>query len=186
MGSQSSMYRLDPKLAERRARLLDAPSSRSTKRRLAIVEDLIAGRSPAHHLELRTPCAEDWNTMAGGDDLRRCLRCDRDVHDLDRMAPRDVAELLLDGAPACVRFRRPDDRVVDARCPRPPVPWERVAVITATLAITGVAGAWLAHDEPRVVIEGSAPAVPTTGDRFLGASVSVMGTIRTLGPEGTR
>lgn len=87
-------YRLDPELVERRARLLDAPPTLATKRRLAIVDDLIAGRSPARHVELRTPCAEDWDAMAGGDQLRRRLRCDRDVHDLDRMAPRDITELF--------------------------------------------------------------------------------------------
>jgi hypothetical protein len=46
VASQFSMYRLDPELVERRARLLDAPPTRTTKRRLAIVDDLIAGRSP--------------------------------------------------------------------------------------------------------------------------------------------
>lgn len=173
-------YRLDPELVERRARLLDAPPTLATKRRLAIVDDLIAGRSPARHVELRTPCAEDWDAMAGGDELRRCLRCDRDVHDLDRMAPRDVAELLLDGSGGCVRFRRPDDRVVGARCPRPTLPWERVGIVTAALAITAAVGTWLAHDEPRVVIEGSAPAAPTAHERFLGPAVSVMGTIRPI------
>ena len=179
--SQSSMtYRLDAALLDRRARLLDAPSTPSTRRRLAIVEDLIAGRSPASHVELRTPCREDWGAMAGGDETRRCVRCDHDVHDLDLMAPRDVAELLLDRSDGCVRFRRPDDRVVDARCPRPPLPWERVGIVTAALAITGAVGMWLAHDEPRVVIEGSAPTAPPGRDRFLGPAVSVMGTMRSI------
>lgn len=173
-------YRLDAELFERRVRLLDAPPTPSTRRRLAIVEDLIAGRSPASHVELRTPCGEDWDAMAGGDEIRRCVRCDRDVHDLDLMAPRNVAELLLDGSDGCVRFRRPDDRVVDARCPRSPLPWERVGIVTTALAITGAVGMWLAHDEPRVVIEGSAPAAPTAHERFLGPAVSLMGTMRSI------
>jgi hypothetical protein len=96
------------------------------------------------------------------------------------MTPRDVAELLLDGSDGCVRFRRPDDRVVGARCPRPTLPWERVGIVTAALAIAGAVGTWLAHDEPRVVIERSEPAAPTALDRFLGPAVSVMGTMRPI------
>ena len=64
--SQASMaYRLDPELVERCARLLDAPPTLATKRRLAIVDDLIAGRSPARHVELRTPCSEEPGRHGG-------------------------------------------------------------------------------------------------------------------------
>jgi hypothetical protein len=67
-------------------------------------------------LNVVSPCREDWNGMIGGDDIRFCGRCRKNVYNLSEMSETQVRE-LVQGA-ACVRFyARADGTVVTSKCP---------------------------------------------------------------------
>ncbi len=61
------------------------------------------------------PCDVPWSAMHGGDHVRHCDRCDREVHHLSTLT-RDEAEALLQrhrGEQLCVKFlRRPDGSIL--------------------------------------------------------------------------
>lgn len=69
-------------------------------------------------LTIPTPCKARWEDMRGDDTVRRCARCDREVHDLTRMTKDEIALLFSSAAktPGARMRRRPDGRVVGGEC----------------------------------------------------------------------
>ena len=81
-------------------------------------------------VDLPKPCAANWETMAGGEQVRHCALCDKDVHLLSAAR---VAALLERGA--CVRFEVASDGAVIHRGWKP----GRAARVVATAALTALA-----------------------------------------------
>jgi hypothetical protein len=109
-------------------------------RQLAVIDDQLRAASAqwTSSIELETSCRARWEEMPGGDAVRRCARCDRDVHDLAQMTHGEIAALFAreDDTP-CVRLRRrPDGRVVPGTCPPErgtprAMPWVAAGAIVA-------------------------------------------------------
>jgi hypothetical protein len=100
---------------------------------------LVPGGATVSHLSLNvlsvpSPCAVPWKSMAGGDRVRFCGECRKDVYNLSAMTAAEAEGLLRNAAAApCVRFyRRLDGTVVTTdRCGnRAARTWRR---FTATL-----------------------------------------------------
>ena len=71
------------------------------------------------HVRVAAPCAVSWETMAGGDRVRSCERCQHKVYNLSEMSAVDAAALLKNSeGKLCVRFyRRSDGTVMTRDCP---------------------------------------------------------------------
>jgi hypothetical protein len=70
------------------------------------------------NIRVATPCHVDWNSMTGGDRVRNCDSCKKDVFNLSLMS-RDEAETLLREKTGgmCVRyFQRHDGTIMLADC----------------------------------------------------------------------
>ena len=70
------------------------------------------GQGSNQHLEapeIKTPCSENWENMAGDDKRRFCDNCQKDVHNLSAM-PQKQAQKLLETAKTelCVRYSLDD------------------------------------------------------------------------------
>lgn len=50
-------------------------------------------------------CAESWDDMPGDDRVRRCARCDADVHNLSALSFGEALAVVLRRGPTCVRFK---------------------------------------------------------------------------------
>jgi len=84
-------------------------------------------------LNVPSPCAVPWKSMAGNDRVRFCGQCRKDVYNLSAMTSAEADGLLRNTAAPCVRFyRRRDGTVVTTdRCDsRTARTWRR---FTATL-----------------------------------------------------
>jgi len=67
-------------------------------------------------LQVLAPCTEDWNAMAGGEDVRFCGKCRQNVYNLSAMTEAQAQELVQ--GPVCVRFfHRGDGTVITRKCP---------------------------------------------------------------------
>ncbi len=139
----------DALIARRRAlarELAEAERSAARRQRVAreleAVDEELRGRGAPliDTITTSTPCRARWEDMRGDDVVRRCPRCDREVHDLTRMT-RDETEALFTRAAATpyVRLRRrPDGRIVTADCPAdPPSAAARAARVVAAGVLFG-------------------------------------------------
>jgi hypothetical protein len=59
-------------------------------------------------IPLEDPCHTPWETMVGGDKVRRCPSCERDVYSLSDMTELEAELRLLNAADAvpCIRYAR--------------------------------------------------------------------------------
>lgn len=77
--------------------------------------------NPLKHVQIAAPCQASWDEMYafGGERVRHCSQCQRNVYNLSAM-PREEAETLLlktEGR-LCVRFyRRADGTILTQNCP---------------------------------------------------------------------
>lgn len=77
--------------------------------------------NPLKHVQIAAPCQANWDEMYafGGERVRHCSQCQRNVYNLSAM-PREEAETLLlktEGR-LCVRFyRRADGTILTQNCP---------------------------------------------------------------------
>lgn len=99
-----------------------------------------------------TRCRSRWEDMPGSDAVRRCGRCERDVHDLAHMTRDELATLFAraDETPGVRLSRRPDGRVVMAECPperRAGAPTRAAGWAAGTILAVGV-GSFLAASAP--------------------------------------
>src|SRR5690349_1557796 len=76
----------------------------------------MTSKRTALRLTVVDPCREDWDGMIGGDDIRLCGRCRKNVYNLSEMTEAQVRDLAQ--GPACVRFWAcADGCVATSRCP---------------------------------------------------------------------
>lgn len=64
-------------------------------------------------IEIKNPCFQSWNEMHGGDQIRFCDHCAKDVHNLSRFTRKDARRLVRQSnGSICVQYvRRPDGRI---------------------------------------------------------------------------
>ncbi len=58
-----------------------------------------------HRIEIASPCRESWDEMEGAGPVRRCAKCDEDVHDLATLPVAEMGRLLR--SKACLRVDLP-------------------------------------------------------------------------------
>jgi hypothetical protein len=125
-------------------------------------------------MQVASPCPASWDDMVGGDQVRFCGSCEKNVYDLSAMS-RDDAEGLLRqmSEEACVRFyRRADGTVMTADCPVGVSRKRRRRAVfgvfggAAMLAGAAAVGGHAATESPMVAEMGAPvpvePLVPTT------------------------
>lgn len=72
-----------------------------------------------NNITVATPCAADWNTMQGTEQVRFCQQCQLNVYNLSGMSGK-AAEALIQSQEGrlCVRFyQRPDGTILTQDCP---------------------------------------------------------------------
>ena len=69
-------------------------------------------------LRIASPCTEPWDTMEGGDRVRRCQRCRKDVYDLSALTRVEAEQLLLatEGQICARLYRRKDGTILTSDC----------------------------------------------------------------------
>jgi hypothetical protein len=70
-------------------------------------------------LRIAVACNVDWSAMVGGDRARFCGQCCQTVYNVERLRPREVADLLErhgERMPCLRLFTRPDGTVVTRTC----------------------------------------------------------------------
>lgn len=90
-------------------------------------------------LRVAAPCTVSWDSMEGGDRVRHCSQCDKNVYNLTDMTRSEANEfLVLTAHSACVNFyKRADGTVIVDNCPvglrRLRAHYRRVAAAVATV-----------------------------------------------------
>jgi hypothetical protein len=90
------------------------------------------------------PCDVAWSSMAGDDVARHCARCDRTIHDAERLGRRVLEERTAQpAADLCVRMRVDSSGRGVVRRPRP--------VASSALLLTGLLAACASREpaQPR-------------------------------------
>ncbi|MBI4748614.1 MAG: ankyrin repeat domain-containing protein [Acidobacteria bacterium] len=66
------------------------------------------------HVQVKSPCTEDWNEMVGNDEVRFCSHCSKHVHNLSAMTRHEAEKLVLESnGNLCIRYlRRPEDQQI--------------------------------------------------------------------------
>lgn len=143
-------------------------------------------------LQIANPCNIEWNRMAGGEQVRYCLQCDKRVYNFSKMT-RGEAEAIVSAARGklCARITRGADGTVVAEEARPalhlisrrasPV---AAAVVTAILGISGSASAIVFPQAESSVSgpSGAGAKKPESQPRAEGGTASLSG--RILDAEG--
>ena len=92
-------------------------------------------------IEIPNPCPVPWDSMTGGDRVRRCAQCNKNVYQLAEMT-RDEAEALVRSAEGelCVQlYRRADGTVVTKDCAATPVSRSLVSFL-AVASVSALVG----------------------------------------------
>jgi hypothetical protein len=93
-------------------------------------------------LEVKNPCAVEWETMFGDGKVRFCEHCQKNVHNLSAMSADEAERLICESAGIlCVRYHVAEDGQVVTLDYRPPPPpprwrlglWTTIALIVALL-----------------------------------------------------
>ncbi len=141
----------------------------------------MATYKPTLDFTIPDPCSADWDDMQGDVRKRHCAACDRDVHNLAAMTPRQI-DALFSGAGAdgvwpgghapCVRMARYDDGSLlvaeEARSLRPYGAMAG-AVMAALVTISSVAAsAQQQVDQTRTLGKMAVPTAVYSGE-VLGA-----------------
>ena len=72
-------------------------------------------------IEIASPCEESWDAMTGGDRVRHCGRCERNVYNVAELTTAEVQKLVqaTEGG-LCMRlFQREDGTLVTRDCASP-------------------------------------------------------------------
>jgi hypothetical protein len=120
----------ESELARRRA-LITERATLDDDDRIQALDDEVARIDEARHDALKkrlpmvanariaSPCPETWDSMSGGDAVRQCTRCDKEVFDLSALTLAGAEALLTSrvGQRTCARlFVRPDGTMLFADC----------------------------------------------------------------------
>lgn len=83
-------------------------------------QDALKKRLPmVARARIASPCSATWDTMTGGDTVRTCALCDKEVFDLSALTLAQAEALLVSrvGQRTCARlFVRPDGTMLFADC----------------------------------------------------------------------
>ena len=67
-------------------------------------------------IQIPEPCPMAWNSLKGDDNTRYCDHCEKNVHNLARLEPTEITELLNSREHICVRATfKPNGTLVTAR-----------------------------------------------------------------------
>src|SRR5215471_12371957 len=59
----------------------------------------------AARFEISSPCTEDWDSMAGNDQIRFCSHCQRSVHDFSQLTRKQIKKLVAKSkGRLCVKY----------------------------------------------------------------------------------
>lgn len=110
----------------------------------------------SRHVEIKSPCHENWDAMHGDDARRFCDICAKHVHNLSAMSRGDADDLLRanKGQHLCVRYSSHDDGTIQFR-DDPVVPVARLRGVR-----TAFAAVLLAACAPH----GDGPPIQDLGD----------------------
>jgi len=91
-------------------------------------------------LAISKPCMQSWNEMSGAGAARHCAACDRTVHDLAKLTPREIMRLVDEkNRQLCARItRREDGSLVTARASHHQVPFGSAFVLASAVATVPV------------------------------------------------
>jgi hypothetical protein len=69
-------------------------------------------------VSIAAPCSADWDKMAGTDQVRHCVQCDKNVYNLSAMTRRQAEALLRETeGRLCARlYRRADGTILTENC----------------------------------------------------------------------
>jgi TonB family protein len=101
--------------------------------------DEAGNRDLLSSLKVAAPCTVSWESMEGGDRVRHCSQCDKNVYNLTDMTKAEANEFLtLTAQSACVNFyKRADGTVISDNCPvglrRLRAQYRRTAAAVATV-----------------------------------------------------
>jgi len=121
--------------------------------------------TPLESVRIATPCSVSWEGMEGGERVRLCQTCHKNVYNLSSMS-RGEAEALInekEGNLCVTFFRRSDGTIMTDDCPvglrlvRRPFKW--LAAGTAMLLVSGIS---LATGHDPLAKQPTAPT-PSTG-----------------------
>ncbi|MCA1635491.1 MAG: ankyrin repeat domain-containing protein [Acidobacteria bacterium] len=77
------------------------------------------------HLEIKSPCEADWDSMKGNERVRFCGHCQRSVNNLSELTPRQALELVVRSRGSlCLRVQRGPE--ANARAELPPEPLYKI------------------------------------------------------------
>lgn len=110
-------------------------------------------------LAIGSPCQASWDGMQGDERRRHCLECDRYVHDLREMTPREIAALVeASRGHLCARITRDSRGRILSQEPGAPAPASAhayrqaspiaAAVVTALLGLGSASAAGPAQEAP--------------------------------------
>ena len=70
-------------------------------------------------VRVAAPCPANWNEMVGGDRVRYCRACEKNVYNLSEMSKNDAEKLLqTHEGRLCIRYyRRADGNIMTNNCP---------------------------------------------------------------------
>ena len=71
------------------------------------------------NVRVAAPCPANWNEMAGGERVRYCRACEKNVYNLSEMSRKDAEELLeTHEGRLCIRYyQRADGKIITQNCP---------------------------------------------------------------------
>ena len=71
------------------------------------------------NVRVAAPCPANWNEMVGGERVRYCRACEKNVYNLSEMTRKDAEELLeTHEGRLCIRYyQRADGKIITQNCP---------------------------------------------------------------------
>jgi Carboxypeptidase regulatory-like domain len=122
-------------------------------------------------LAIGSPCSTAWDGMQGDERRRHCRECDRQVHDLGQMTPREIAALIeASRGHLCARITRDSHGRIVTLDPGPPPaaanpgPWRASPVAAAVVSgFLGLGTAAAAGPAPSPAAASTAPGPPEQG-----------------------
>ena len=71
------------------------------------------------NVRVAAPCPANWNEMAGGEHVRYCRACEKNVYNISEMSRTDAEELLeTHEGRLCIRYyQRADGKIITQNCP---------------------------------------------------------------------
>ena len=71
------------------------------------------------NVRVAAPCPANWNEMVGGERVRYCRSCEKNVYNLSEMSRKDAEELLeTHEGRLCIRYyQRADGKIITQNCP---------------------------------------------------------------------